>query len=332
MKTRRFIARHPLAFAVATLVVCLAVYSAVATADTPSPIFPAAAATIPALIAYWLSRPILWAGAARKRDARVLALAAIGAAVVVSALGIALGAFEPHASDIPLIAGQGADFSPVLSLLTIAAVCAFTGIYEEAAFSAVLCGGLRRYYARDDNDTNPEKDTDCPSESRQSNGVATGGNRRNEASAPTPCSPIRSLTRQMLGKAAAVQGVAFALAHIVTALLASAQGATPVMVGQIIVWFAATFLFGVVTAVLMEYGRSLTLNAIVHAVYDFALFGPLALKAGTMRSATITGDATDLALFAAQACLLAVILIALYGIGKRRGAKMDDGNIQWEAP
>ena len=123
----------------------------------------------------------------------------------------------------------------------------------------------------------------------------------------------------MLGKAAAVQGAAFALAHIITELLASAQGTTPVMAGQMAAWFAATFLFGVVTAVLMEYGRSLALNAAVHAAYDFALFGPLALKAGTMRSATITGDATDLAIFAAQACLLAVILIALYAIGKKKG-------------
>ena len=85
------------------------------------------------------------------------------------------------------------------------------------------------------------------------------------------------------------------------------------------VWFVATFLFGVVTAVLMEYGHSLALNAAVHALYDFALFGPLALKAGTMRAATITGDVADLALFAAQAGILAVVLVILYAIAKRRG-------------
>lgn len=310
-------------FAVATLVVCLAVYSAVAAANPPSPIILAAVAAVPALFAYRISRPVLWAGGARKRDARILALAAIGAAAVVSVLGIALGAFEPHASDVPLVAVQSIDFSPTLSLLAIIAVCAFTGIYEEAVFSAVLFGGLRIYYAHDNNAPIPEKDMVCPDGNRQNKEGAAEGSHQSEGSAPASYSPIRSLTRQMLGKAVAVQGAAFALAHIVTGLLASAQGATPVMVGQMAVWFAATFLFGVVTAVLMEYGRSLVLNATVHAVYDFALFGPLALKAGTMRSATITGNATDLALFAAQACLLAVILVALYRIGKRQDAKSD---------
>lgn len=323
MKTTRFIARHPLLFAVATLVVCLAVYSAVTAANPPSPIIPAAITAVPALLAYWVSRPALWTGATRKRDAQILALAAVGAAVAVSALGIALGAFEPHASDIPLIAGQSIGFSPVLSLLAIAAVCVFTGIYEEAVFSAVLFGGLRIYYARDDDTGLAEKDMARSSENRQNKRNAVAGSRRSEGGGPASCGPLRSLTRQMLGKAAAVQGAAFALAHIVTGLLASAQGTTPVMAGQMAVWFAATFLFGVVTAVLMEYGRSLVLNAAVHAAYDFALFGPLALKAGTMRSATITGDATDLALFAAQACLLAVILVALYAIGKKKGLEKE---------
>ena len=296
MKLRMLIARHPIVFAVATLFVCLAVYSAVAAANPPSPAVPPAVATVPALFAYRMSRPVFWTGATRKRDARILALAAIGAAVVVAAIGIALGAFEPLASDTPLLAGQNLDAQPALSLLVVLAVCAFTGFYEEAVFSAVLFGGLRVYYADDD--------------AAVVDGVAMpkGG-------------AVRSLTRRMLGKAAAVQGVAFALAHIVTALLASPQGTTTVMAGQMIAWFVATFLFGVITAVLMEYGRSLALNAVIHAAYDFALFGPLALSAGTMRSATVTGNPHDLAMFAAQACLLAAILIVLYAVVNRREAR-----------
>ena len=299
MKFQKSIARHPVIFAVATLLACLGVYSAVAATGLPPFIPPAIAAAV-ALAAYWVSRPILWAGDARKRDARVLALAAIGAAVVVSALGIALGAFEPHASDIPLVDGEGTGASPIVSLLAISAVCVFTGIYEEAAFSAVLFGALRIYYARDDSAKPIDSSTA-------------------DASNPSDYAPVRSLSRHMFGKAAAVQGLLFAFAHIVTGLVAAAGDTTPVMAGQMAVWFIATFLFGVVTAVLMEYGRSLALNAVVHASYDFALFGPLALKTGTMRSATITGDATDLVLFAAQACILAIILVAFYAIARRRG-------------
>ena len=293
MGLRTIIARHPLAFAVATLVACLAVYSGVAAANPPSLFIPPAVASIPAFAAYRLSRPVFWAGATHKRDARVLAAASVGAALVVAALGIGMGAFEPHATDIPLITGQGAGLSPALSLLAIAAVCAFTGIYEEAVFSAVLFGALRVYYARDGNEA-----ADNP---------------------PSEDAPIRALSRRMFGKAAAVQGLVFAFAHIVTGLLAASQGVDAAALGQMAVWFVATFLFGVVTAVLMEYGHSLALNAAVHALYDFALFGPLALKAGTMRAATITGDVADLALFAAQAGILAVVLVILYAIAKRRG-------------
>lgn len=317
MKLRMLISRHPIVFAVATLFICLAVYSAVAAANPPSPAIPPAAATIPAHFAYRISRPAFWTGAGRKRDARILALAAIGAAAVVAAIGIALGAFEPLASDTPLVADLEFDTQPAFFLLALIAVCAFTGIYEEAVFSAVLFGGLRIYYTDDGDGENiptPENAGGCTNK--------TASAPESEADTDGATVPedgaIRSLTHRMLGKAAAVQGVAFALAHIITALLASPQGTTTVMVGQMAAWFAATFLFGAITAVLMEYGRSLALNAAVHAVYDFALFGPLALKAGTMRSATVTGNPYDLVLFAAQGCLLAIILVALYVAIKRK--------------
>ena len=296
----RLIEQHPLGFALAALIVCLGVYSAIAHLDGISPLVAAGVAAVLAFICYTVSRRSFWPPIENRyarRSARVLAIAAVSSGVAVSALGILIDAWQPRPTDIPLwpmTTGSPPDF--LTSLGVVLALCVLTGIFEEALFSAVLFGGLRRYYC----------ETDFAQNSAGDNPVA-------DEESPSP-----SLASRLTSRAAAVQGILFAIAHVAGGLIALSQGFSATMAAQIVVWFAGTFLFGIVTAVLMETGRSLALNAIVHAVYDFALFAPLAMQSGTIRPTTVTGDGSDLALFSMQACILAIAFVLIYVIGRRR--------------
>ena len=284
-----FSEKHPLEFALTALIVCLGVYSATSYLVESTPLAAAAVAAAVALAFFAASRTTFWppnASIADRADARKIAIAAIVSGIAVSLLGIFLGAWEPQPTDIPLLPMTIEGPSPLLvSLISLIALCVLTGIYEEALFSAVLFGGLRRYYGE--------------ANAAEKNGLS-----------PT-------LASRLTSRAAAVQGILFAVAHVAGGLIAFAQTFSLVVALQVVVWFAGTFLFGIVTAVLMETGRSLVLNAAVHAVYDFALFSPLALQAGTIRPTTVTGDAIDLALFTVQAVVLAAAFFALYFSGKR---------------
>ena len=73
--------------------------------------------------------------------------------------------------------------------------------------------------------------------------------------------------------------------------------------------FAAAFFFAILMARLCETRWSLALPILVHFLYDFVLFAPLAWSQGIMRANVLAGGVSDAISVAIQAVCLAVVVL-----------------------
>ena len=125
-----------------------------------------------------------------------------------------------------------------------------------------------------------------------------------------------SPSAHLLTRAVVVQALVFALAHVMGGIIRTMQQPDMIAILQIAVWIMGTFLFGIVMAKLLENTHRIAINCILHAIYDFVLFAPLAFAAGILRTEAITGSPADLAVFAIQALILCTAL-ATFAIRSR---------------
>ena len=123
--------------------------------------------------------------------------------------------------------------------------------------------------------------------------------------AKTPDAPPEAAQR----KALVAQALIFAVLHV-TAF--SPEGALSLVaqVGVLALRFAAAFLFALIMAQLLGGRMGIGLPILVHFLYDFVLFAPLAWEQGIVRANILTGGMPDVISIAIQVVVLVVVVLA----------------------
>ena len=123
--------------------------------------------------------------------------------------------------------------------------------------------------------------------------------------AKTPDAPPEAAQR----KALVAQALIFAVLHV-TAF--SPEGALPLVaqVGVLALRFSAAFLFALIMAQLLGGRMGIGLPILVHFLYDFVLFAPLAWEQGIVRENILTGGMPDVVSIAIQVVVLVVVVLA----------------------